>query len=140
MPELRTIDAAPRGLVQTPRPPTVLVVDDEVMVRFLVSEALREAGIEAVEATDANEALAILGSGAGIDAMVTDVRMPGPMDGFALAAAVRAAWPSMKVIMVSGSAASAPAALADAFFAKPYRLASLVGATRQLLGLPDNDD
>lgn len=79
------LDAAERA----PRPRVVLVVEDEVLVRGLAAEFLRDAGFSVVEAGDAREALAVFASGEPIDAVFTDVQMPGPMDGTMLAAWVR---------------------------------------------------
>jgi CheY-like chemotaxis protein len=83
----------------------VLVVDDDPAVRRLASETLAEAGYRSLEAGDATEALRILAADPDIDVMVTDVRMPGEMNGYFLARRARERWPYVEIIMVSGYAA-----------------------------------
>jgi CheY-like chemotaxis protein len=119
-------DARPR--------PTVLVVEDEILIRMLVSESLRHAGCEVVEAATAEEALEVLSATHGPDVLVTDVRMPGALDGLELASRVRKARPGLKVVITSGHApAQNTAGLADAFLAKPFALEHLVGRVRALV-------
>jgi CheY-like chemotaxis protein len=67
------------------RPATVLLVEDEPLVRMLLAEELREAGLSVVEAGDAGEALSFLSATDQIDIVVTDIQMPGDMDGRELA-------------------------------------------------------
>ena len=73
---------------------TILVVEDEVLIRLHVAEELREAGFPVLEAADAGEALAILGHVDGVELIATDLRMPGELDGLALARQVRVRIPS----------------------------------------------
>jgi CheY-like chemotaxis protein len=112
---------------------TVLIVEDEVLIRMLLSEALRSAGFEVIEAADADEALAVLHTSPCPDTLITDVKMPGRMDGLGLAEVVRRTRPQLKVIVTSGhAAADAAIEVADAFVRKPYDLGSLVGQVRAL--------
>jgi len=83
---------------------TVLIVEDEVLIRMLLSEALRQEGYAVVEAATADEALSVLESSSSPDVLITDVRMPGSIDGFELAAYVRRTKPELKVIITSGHA------------------------------------
>jgi CheY-like chemotaxis protein len=109
------------------RIPTILVVDDEVMLRWMIAEALRAQGFVVIEAANSDEALDILQASARVDALVTDVRMPGSMDGIALAHWVRGARPDLKIVITSAhSPADAPRDLADAYFLKPYDVDALV--------------
>ena len=80
----------------------VLVVEDEFLIRTMVSDDLREAEYEVIEACNADEALAILRSGAGVDLIFSDVRMPGTLDGLELLAMVRARDPAFPVVITSG--------------------------------------
>jgi CheY-like chemotaxis protein len=81
----------------------VLVVDDDPLVRFATVQILADAGFEIIEAEDAAEALAILKShDQGIDVLVTDVRMPGRMNGFELSSVAKRKWPELRVIVTSG--------------------------------------
>ncbi len=116
------------------RPPVILVVDDEAIVRLLAVEAIEEAGYTAVQAEDAEDALRLLDARQ-IDAIFTDIRMPGPMDGLALAAHVRARCPDMPILLTSGhrqeDCASATAGVL--FLQKPYRAATLIATLAALL-------
>lgn len=105
---------------------TILVVEDDVLVRLSVAETLRDEGHSVVEAANADEALAVLASSAPLDLIMTDVNMPGSMDGVALARHVRSARPGLKVVVVSGRAPESARDAADAFLAKPYDPASIL--------------
>jgi CheY-like chemotaxis protein len=119
---------------ETCAPPTVLVVEDEVLIRMMVSECLRQAGCEVFEAASADEALDVLSTSSGPDVLVTDVKMPGAVDGLELASRARQACPGLKVVVTSGHALAQNAnGLADAFLAKPFALEHLVGRVRALV-------
>jgi CheY-like chemotaxis protein len=122
--------------------PVVLLVEDEILIRLDTAERLRARGIAVIEAADAAEALAILESGVKVDIVFTDIRMPGTMDGFGLAGAVRTRRPDIKVIFCSGDelalrglADGGAIHLAD-FFRKPYRIEEVEMRIRQLLEAP----
>ena len=66
----------------------LLVAEDDIFVREMIAEFLRDAGFDVVEAGNADEAMAVFESGAEIDLLFRDVRMPGSMDGSALAGRV----------------------------------------------------
>jgi signal transduction histidine kinase/ActR/RegA family two-component response regulator len=85
---------------------TVLVVDDEAVVRMLVCEVLQELGYQAIEAEDGPSALRIVQSATRIDLMVTDVGMSGGMNGRQLADAARTTRPELKVLFITGYAES----------------------------------
>jgi CheY-like chemotaxis protein len=82
----------------------VLVVEDEALVRAALAETLRDLGYHAVEVADADAALALLDRGVGVDAILSDVTMPGSLDGLGLAAAARARLPGLPVILATGRA------------------------------------
>lgn len=86
---------------------TVLVVDDEPSVRMLVTDALEELGYSALEAADGVAGLQILQSGAHIDLLVSDVGLPGGMNGRQMADAARVARPDLKVLFITGYAENA---------------------------------
>ncbi len=86
---------------------TILVVDDEPTIRMLVSEVLEELGYVALEAIDGPSALAIVQSGRRIDLLVTDVGLPGGLNGRQLADAARASRPDLKVLFITGYADNA---------------------------------
>ncbi len=101
---------APAELAEAPRSPageTVLVVDDEPTVRMLVADVLKELGYAAVEAGDGASGLAVLRSGRRLDLLVTDVGLPGGMNGPQLAEAARAARPGLPVLFITGYAENA---------------------------------
>ena len=117
---------------------TILVVEDEIFVRLAIAEVLRNASFRVIEAGNADEALAVLNSGYSIDALMTDIRMPGSIDGIALAAKVRSAWPHMKIIFVTSHSPAWPdPALFDLFIGKPYDPARFIQRVRQLLANND---
>jgi signal transduction histidine kinase/PAS domain-containing protein len=86
---------------------TVLVVDDEPTVRMLVAEVLHELGYHAIEAGDGPSGLRILQSNARIDLLVTDVGLPGGLNGRQLADAARQHRPDLKVLFITGYAENA---------------------------------
>ncbi len=86
---------------------TVLVVDDEPTVRMLVAEVLEDLGYTAIEAADGAAGLKVLQSMARIDLLVTDVGLPGGMNGRQVADAARALRPGLKVLFITGYAENA---------------------------------
>jgi PAS domain S-box-containing protein len=80
---------------------TVLVVDDEAMVRLLLTEVLTELGYDFVEAVDGNAALAILQSAQRVDLLMSDIGLTG-MSGYQLAEIARALRPGLKILFISG--------------------------------------
>jgi CheY-like chemotaxis protein len=111
----------------------VLLVEDEAIVRLDLASQLRGARYEVIEAADSGEALAILDTQP-VDLLISDIAMPGPMDGVALAARAREVNPRVKIIIVSGRFLELPEGhAADTFFAKPYASTPVLKACRQLL-------
>ncbi|HEY9580036.1 MAG TPA: ATP-binding protein [Rhizorhapis sp.] len=86
---------------------TVLVIDDEATVRMLIVEVLEEAGYTAIEADDGPSGLKILQSDIQIDLLITDVGLPGGMNGRQIADAARESRPDLKVLFVTGYAENA---------------------------------
>jgi response regulator RpfG family c-di-GMP phosphodiesterase len=74
-------------------PGTILFVEDECLISIIASDALRDAGYKVIEAANADEALAILLSQTPVDLLISDVRMPGSLDGLGLLAATHEAFP-----------------------------------------------
>ena len=81
--------------------PIVLVVDDDPLLRLIAVDIAEEAGFAAIEAGNAEEAVAILEAPSDTALVLTDVNMPGSMDGLKLAHAVRRRWPPIPIIVVS---------------------------------------
>jgi two-component system, response regulator PdtaR len=115
---------------------TVLVVEDEPMVRWMAMDYVQEAGLDALEAPDADQAMTILEANDDIGIVFTDIRMPGSMDGVELARRIKARWPEIYVIVASGHGSSdqALAAGAERFLAKPYPATQLMEVLREFSG------
>ena len=113
------------------RAPTILVVDDEPQVRRLASRALEQAGYRVIQATDGLEALGLFTDDAGIDLLVTDVRMPHT-DGIVLAAALRRRYPHVPVLFISGFPRGTEPA-PEPFLAKPFEMQVLCDRVAELL-------
>jgi two-component system C4-dicarboxylate transport response regulator DctD len=109
-------------------------VDDEFLIRWMLSEELRDVGYQVIEACDAGEALEIL-KGLDPDLIISDVRMPGPIDGMGLLALVRETQPTLPVMIISGHLNPRQALIEGAthFIAKPYRLEEVIGTVQNLL-------
>jgi CheY-like chemotaxis protein len=99
-------------------------------------DMIEQAGYEAVEARNADDAIRILGTRKDICIMFTDIEMPGSMDGLKLARAVRNRWPPIELIVTSGryklSADDLPAR--GQFVSKPYDLKALVAVIERFAG------
>ena len=117
---------------------TILVVEDEVLIRLVIAEYLRDCGYRVIEAAHADEALLVLGKAEiEIDVVFTDVEMPGSMDGFALAQWVRSNRPGVDVILAGsvGRAVQAASDLCDDsnHVPKPYDAQGVHDRIRRLL-------
>ncbi len=118
-----------------PPPIDILVVEDEPLLLLDIADQLRERNFSVHEAGNADEAISILEQNPAIQLIITDVDMPGSMDGLKLAAAVRNRWPPVKIIVVSGQRRVDDADLPDGslFFSKPYETERLVISMKRLL-------
>ena len=81
---------------------TVLVVEDEILIRDVIADDLEKAGFTVALAAHADEAIAILEARQDVHLVFTDIDMPGSMDGLKLAAAVRDRWPPVHIIITTG--------------------------------------
>jgi len=116
--------------------PVILIVEDEVIIRSVVAEHLRECGFTVIEAANADEAVAVLSTQARIDLVFSDITMPGKMDGVALARWIHERRGEIPVLLTSGAAAlpNASAPFTDErFVRKPYRLEEIEDQIRRLL-------
>jgi CheY-like chemotaxis protein len=113
---------------------TILIAEDDVILRTVVAEQLREEGYSVVETSNAEEVLLVLRSGIPVDLLFTDVRMPGTLDGTTLARLVRAEFPNVKVMIASGNvAATEVGTTIDRFISKPYHVRQLLEHIKSLL-------
>jgi CheY-like chemotaxis protein len=109
---------------------TVLVVEDELLVRDFLQEELEEAGYDVILADNADAAIAILEARADIHLVFTDIDMPGSMDGLKLAACVRDRWPPIHIIITTGNARPREIPANALFIPKPYLGATVISAMR----------
>ena len=119
-------------LPQGEQAPSILVVEDEPLVRAVAVMHLQERGFSVMEAQDADEAMLILGQDPSIAAVFSDVQMPGSMDGLALAQWLANTRPTVKVLLTSGRII-ADKPMEWRFLAKPYKLEELEEELRNLL-------
>lgn len=119
-------------------PKCVLLVEDELLIRFYLADELRAAGYHVVEAFNADEALVLLASMAP-DLVISDVRMPGSINGLGLLAIVREKFGTLPMIITSGHLGESQAISAGAskFIAKPFLAEAMIEAMRALLAEPD---
>jgi CheY-like chemotaxis protein len=116
------------------------LVEDEVLIRMMLADDLRDVGHHVIEACDADEAIALLPH-ITPDLIITDVRMPGSMDGLGLLAHVRSTSPDLPVIVTSAhlDPTCVPPRGPTLFVAKPYLSRTLLTATERLLPGPCDD-
>src|SRR5688572_3312317 len=119
--------------------PVVLVVEDELLVRILQVDILRD-GFRVAEAQDADEAFEMLRNRSEIVAVLTDVDMPGSLNGFEFARLVKQGWPEVGVLVISGKTQPGPRDLPVGveFVLKPVRPAALVERIRALVPASGN--
>ena len=131
-------------MLETPHPAdaghgeTVLVIDDEVAVRMLMVEVLEEAGYIVLEAGDGPSGLRILQTDVRVDLLVTDVGLPGGMNGRQVADAARSTRPDLKVLFVTGYAENAAVgngllAAGMHVIAKPFVMAAFSNKVREMI-------
>jgi len=134
--EAQTAESRPNQPQQ--RGQTVLVVDDEPAVRMLITETLSDLGFAAIEASDARSALKVLNGDMRIHLVITDVGLPGGMNGREMVEAARSKRPDLKVLFITGYAENA--ALNSGHLqpgmhvlSKPFALEKLASRIRSLL-------
>lgn len=116
--------------------PILLVVEDDFLVRLTLVDGLTDGGFEVLEATDAQEALALICDRPDIVAMLTDINLPGGCDGIALARAVRVIRPDLPVVYASGRYStldSDKTVEGGRFLAKPFTPALACATLRDML-------
>jgi CheY-like chemotaxis protein len=101
--------------------PVLLIVEDKLLVRLLAVEIAEEAGFSVLEATEADEAIRVLQKRPDIRVVLTDIDMPGSLDGLELAHAIRHRWPPIQVVLTSGKMRPAPGELPERSHFVPNR-------------------
>ena len=117
-----------------PQTLVVLVVEDEPLIRMLAVDIVQEAGFDAIEAANADEAMRLLESRSDIGVVFTDIDMPGSLNGVKLASKVRDRWPPIGIIVTSGHCLSRDVQLPERgiFMPKPYRMADIAALLRRM--------
>lgn len=115
--------------------PTILVVEDEALVRMIGADMIEDAGFHVLEAASADEAIQILENATDVKLIFTDVDMPGSMDGIALVKLVHERWPDVRLVLTSGHRSILRQDLPDdgRFVPKPYTQAKVIEQIRDLL-------
>jgi len=133
--------AQPRIVAEPPRPMTrrvsILLVDDEAIVRTATAEMMRDLGHEVTEAGSGPEALARLNAGLEVDVLVTDYMMPG-MDGGALARRVQQSHPELALLLITGYTGSVDDVQHIPRLAKPFGRNEIASALESLFGEDGN--
>jgi CheY-like chemotaxis protein len=113
---------------------TILLVEDEAIIRFELADFFSDAGYEVFEAADADEAITILEREKTIRVVLTDIQLPGSMDGLKLAHYVRDRYPPTVLLVTSGAAHIGPEALPPntSFIAKPFDPARILRQIDQM--------
>ncbi len=123
------------GDITTDRKAVILVVEDSAIIRMGAVDLVVNAGYEALEASNAEEAIRLLEARTDIVLVFTDVGMPGTMDGIKLAHYIRNRWPPVKLIVASGRSIIEQSRLPEGsqFVPKPYNDSTIVEQIRRML-------
>ena len=115
---------------------TILIVEDEALVRVIGSDALEDAGYDVLEAASSDEALRLLDANDDVRLLFTDIRMPGKLDGLQLANLVHERWPRIKILITSGDTWPSQDRIPDdgRFIAKPYKVTALCDQVDEIIG------
>jgi CheY-like chemotaxis protein len=118
-----------------PPSPAILLVEDEPLVRLVVSDLLLDAGFRVVEAANSAEALAVLEAGIPVTVLLADVDMPPGINGYELAREVHERWPAVEILITSGRQWPAEGDLPPgaAFLAKPCPNESIIAHIRSAI-------
>jgi two-component system, response regulator PdtaR len=112
----------------------ILVVENDIITRTAISDELRDHGYSVIEAASAGEALSVLQSPTRVDLVLTDMKLPGSLDGAALVRQIRAQLPFMKVVMVAVQPPGPDALkLLDGYLPKPIAPSRLAIFVQTLL-------
>jgi CheY-like chemotaxis protein len=112
---------------------TILVVEDDEEVRSVLAEQLRDAGYTVVEAADCHEAWQALARRSDVSLLLSDVDLPGSIDGLSFARTIRSEHPSLKVVLTSGRLPKIDGTDHHGFFQKPCSPAKIIDHIRALL-------
>ena len=123
-------------LETSPANNTILVVEDDVQLRFLISDILRSDGFTVIEAATTDQAMSFLRIPSNNVLLIfADVRLPGELDGVGLAQKVQDEFPAVRIILTSGHIQRSQAPAGVVFIPKPYILARVITEVRAALKL-----
>jgi DNA-binding NtrC family response regulator len=117
----------------TPLRHAILIVEDDQLLKWLTVNIVEAAGFVALQADNADEAIAVLEARSDIALLLTDINMPGSMNGLKLAQAVRNRWPPIKIIVVSSRVPDCVLPTDSRFFVKPYHAEGLISEIHSLM-------
>jgi len=113
---------------------TILVVEDEELVRDMIVEELRDAGFHVLEAADGEAASSLLTGNSAVDVLFTDIRLPGQLDGWAVAQFARQLRAALPVVYATGYTVDRSAEVSGAIFLnKPYQPSFVIETIQKLL-------
>ena len=116
---------------------TILLVEDEDLIRSLLSEAMTDDGFDVIAMESGDAAFRWLQTGESFDLLLTDIQLPGKLDGIAIAHAARQRQPRLPIIFTTGQpdrVAPWPPGDIDLFIAKPYRPSEICSAITRMTG------
>jgi DNA-binding NtrC family response regulator len=114
----------------------VLIVEHDELLKWLTADIMEDAGFAALQAGDADEALTLLETRSDIALMLTNVTMPGSMNGLGLVRMVHKRWPAIKTIIASSQVRLKGSDLTAGshFLLKPYHALTMISEIRLLIG------
>jgi two-component system, response regulator PdtaR len=117
--------------------PVVLIVENDRVQRMIAVEIITLAGFDVLEADNADDAIAVLEARPEITVVLTDIRMPGSMDGLKLAEAIKLRWPPIRVVATSGALKAHEVEMPEGsrFLPKPYGAEQILDTLRELTGV-----
>jgi len=117
--------------------PVVLIVEDEFLLRWPVAEYLRDSGFRVIEAGSVQEAIVLLSGDGRIDAVFSDINLPGEQGGLALSRWLDKHRPAIPLLLTSGESVPAELAGIRPFISKPYSLAEVEERLERMMAHDD---
>jgi CheY-like chemotaxis protein len=119
---------------QEAKPKAILLVEDESLIRIPIAESLRDIGYEVIEAGNADEAVIIVNSSVHVDLVISDVQMPGQMDGRALVKYLTIERPETPIILASGVLIASDSRDLVMCVRKPYLPSDIAALVKSIIG------
>lgn len=115
-------------------PPSILIVEDEALVREVAIMEFEDAGFTVLAAHDGESALALVASDVPIDVLFTDISLRNSIDGWTIATRARELRPALRIIYATGYAQDTPRLVEGArFYKKPYLPTTIIAAVREMM-------